>query len=133
LGRCRALPLLRHRRCLLVLDNAETLFEPGQPEGLYREGMAGGGRLLETVGHTSHQSCVLLTSREAPPEVALPNGAVRTFELGGLPVGDAQVLLAPKQLEGTSLHRRCPALSRETSGSTVSFTAGISPDDHHDH
>src|SRR5262249_62323269 len=30
------LQLLRDRRCLLVLDNGETLLEPGQAEGRYR-------------------------------------------------------------------------------------------------
>jgi len=30
------LGLLRDRPCLLVLDNFETLFEPGQEEGRYR-------------------------------------------------------------------------------------------------
>ena len=32
------------RRCLLVLDNSETLFEPGQREGRYRAGMDGYGQ-----------------------------------------------------------------------------------------
>ena len=40
----------------------------------------------------------MLTSREAPPELAVLGTAVRTFELGGLDVEVAQVLLAPKQL-----------------------------------
>ncbi|HEY2201053.1 MAG TPA: NB-ARC domain-containing protein, partial [Solirubrobacteraceae bacterium] len=40
------LQLLRDRRCLLVLDNSETLLEPGQTEGRYRTGMVGYGRLL---------------------------------------------------------------------------------------
>ncbi|HTD77542.1 MAG TPA: NACHT domain-containing protein, partial [Chloroflexota bacterium] len=96
------LQLLRERRCLLVLDNSEALFEPGQREGRYRTGMTGYGRLLQAVGDASHQSCLVLTSREAPPELALLGGAARTFELGGFGADDAQVLLAPKQLEGTS-------------------------------
>ena len=41
------LRLLRERRCLLVLDNFETLFEP---EGRYRAGLAGYGRLLQAAG-----------------------------------------------------------------------------------
>jgi WD40 repeat protein/transcriptional regulator with XRE-family HTH domain len=96
------LRLLRDRRCLLGLDNSETLFEPGQQEGRYREGMAGYSRLLEAVGGASHQSCLVLTSREAPPELVMLGSAVRTFELGGLGADEAQQLLASKQLEGTS-------------------------------
>src|SRR4029077_16671323 len=78
------LQLLRERRCLLVLDNSETLLEPGQREGRYRDGMTGYGRLLHAVGDASHQSCLVLTSREAPRELALLSGAVRTMELSGL-------------------------------------------------
>src|SRR6266545_3508581 len=63
------LQLLRDRRCLLVLDNSETLFEPGQREGRYREGMAGYGGLLQAVGGSNHQSCLFLTSREAPKKL----------------------------------------------------------------
>jgi WD40 repeat protein/transcriptional regulator with XRE-family HTH domain len=96
------LQLLRERRCLVVLDNSETLFEPGQREGRYRTGMAGYGRLLQAVGEGRHQSCLVLTSREAPPELAVLGGdAIRSFELGGLGVDEAQVLLAHKRLEGT--------------------------------
>jgi hypothetical protein len=47
----------------------------GQREGRYRDGYAGSGRLLQAVGETSHRSCVLLTSREAPPELAVLNQA----------------------------------------------------------
>jgi hypothetical protein len=73
----------------------------GQREGRYRDGYAGYGRLLQAVGETSHRSCVLLTSREAPPELAVLGGtAVRTFELSGLDVPEGQVLLASKQLAG---------------------------------
>jgi WD40 repeat protein/transcriptional regulator with XRE-family HTH domain len=95
--------LLRQRRCLLVLDNLETLFEPGQREGRYRQSLVGYGRLLQAVGEARHQSCLVLTSREQLPELtALASNAVRTFTLGGLGVEDAEVLLAPKQLLGTN-------------------------------
>src|SRR5438270_249824 len=96
------LQLLRERRCLLVLDNSETLFEPGQREGRYGEGMAGYGRLLQAVGEGRHQSCLVLTSREAPPELVVLSGSVRTLELGGLDTDEARVLLVPKQLSGTA-------------------------------
>src|SRR5207302_8720908 len=62
---------LRERRCLLVLDNSETLFEPRQRECRYRAGMAGHARLLQAIGEAAHASCLVLTSREAPPELAV--------------------------------------------------------------
>ena len=95
------LQVLRTRRCLLVLDNFDTLFEPGQAEGSYRAGLAGYGRLLQAIGEASHQSCLVLTSREAPVELDVLGGdAVRTFHLVGLGVDEAQLLLAHKRLVG---------------------------------
>ena len=94
------LRLLRARRCLLVLDNSETLFEPGQSEGRYRAGMDGYGRVLQAVGDSSHQSCLVLTSREAPPELAVLGPGVHRIELDGLGLAETQVLVADKQLMG---------------------------------
>ena len=97
------LQLLRSRRSLLVLDNFEALLEPGQREGRYRDGYAGYGRLLQAIGEARHQSCLVVTSREAPADLdLLGGGAVRTLELGGLGVPEGQVLLADKQLSGTT-------------------------------
>jgi WD40 repeat protein len=93
------LQLLRARRCLVVLDNSETLFEPGQREGRYRAGMDGYGRVVQGVGEASHSSCLVLTSREAPPELALLSG-VGELELHGLGVAEGQALLTDKHLTG---------------------------------
>jgi len=96
------LQVLRTRRCLLVLDNFDTLFEPGQAEGSYRAGLAGYGRLLQAIGEASHQSCLVLTSREAPAELAILGvEAVRSLPLSGLGVDEARLLLALKQLIGS--------------------------------
>jgi WD40 repeat protein len=94
------LQMLRSKRCLLVLDNSEALFEPGQGEGQYRAGMDGYGRLLQAVGTTSHRSCLILTSREAPPELTVLGTGVHSLELHGLGSAEAQALLAAKQLIG---------------------------------
>jgi len=61
-----ALETSRSRRVLLVLDNLEALLEAGEALGRLRPGYEGYGQLLEQVGHTGHQSCLLLTSREHP-------------------------------------------------------------------
>jgi WD40 repeat protein/transcriptional regulator with XRE-family HTH domain len=61
---------LRSRRCLLLLDNAETILQREQV-GQWRSGYEEYGQLLRAIGEASHQSCLLLTSREKPREIAL--------------------------------------------------------------
>jgi len=68
---------LRQRRCLLVLDNIESIMLGEAPEngsashaGHFRPGYEDYAQLLKRVGETNHQSCVLLTSREQPKAVA---------------------------------------------------------------
>ncbi|MBV9169007.1 MAG: helix-turn-helix domain-containing protein, partial [Chloroflexi bacterium] len=96
------LQLLRQRRCLLVLDNSETLFEAAQLDRHDRVEKGPYGRLLQAVGEASHQSCLIVTSREWPVELStLSGGAVQTLYLRGLSVDEAQALLATRQLEGT--------------------------------
>jgi WD40 repeat protein/transcriptional regulator with XRE-family HTH domain len=96
---------LQERRCLLVLDNLETLLEEGDPEGNYRPGYQGYGRLLERLGEATHRSCVVLTSREKPREIeALEGlrGPVRSLRLSGLSEEAARSLLSDKNLRGAS-------------------------------
>ena len=95
---------LQANRCLLVLDNLESLLVSGNPEGNYLPGYEGYGRLLQRLGESAHQSCVLLTSREKPREIEPLEGAhrpVRSLRLVGLDEPTARVLLVDKELSGT--------------------------------
>jgi len=95
---------LQASRCLLVLDNFDTLLQSSDPEGSYLPGYEGYGRLIERLGESAHQSCVLLTSREKPREIEPLEGVrspVRSLRLGGLDDQIARVLLADKGLSGT--------------------------------
>lgn len=95
---------LRIVRCLLVLDNFDALFEPGQPLGTYRAGYADYGELLRRVGESRHQSSLLITSREKPLEVSVLQGEksrVRALPLLGLPPADAEPLLKAKGIRGS--------------------------------
>jgi NB-ARC domain len=65
----RLLHYLRERRCLLILDNVESILLSGSPRN-YLAGYEGYGELLRQVAESVHQSCVLLTSREQLAEVA---------------------------------------------------------------
>ena len=94
---------LQARRCLLVLDNLETLLVSGDPEGNYLPGYEGYGRLIGRLAESAHQSCVLLTSREKPREIEPLEGGrspVRSLRLSGLDEQIAQDLLADKGLGG---------------------------------
>src|SRR5262249_26791547 len=95
------LPLgrLRARRGLGVLDNLETVLEAGESAPRYRAGYEGYGEALRQLGESPHQSCLLLTGREAPPELGVLAGAagpVRTLRLGGLDPAAARTLLQDK-------------------------------------
>lgn len=90
---------LRSSRCLLVLDNAETILREGVRTGCYREGYEGYGQLLRCVAETSHHSCLVLTSREKPRGLAAKEGetlAVRSLQLTGLPTAEAREIFKAK-------------------------------------
>ncbi|MBD2102805.1 NB-ARC domain-containing protein [Leptolyngbya sp. FACHB-261] len=77
---------LRQKRCLLILDNVETILNAGQP-AQYRPGYEAYGQLFKEIGRVPHRSCLLLTSREKPGEIVPLEGqqqSVRTFLLKGL-------------------------------------------------
>jgi WD40 repeat protein/transcriptional regulator with XRE-family HTH domain len=95
---------LQARRCLLVLDNLETLLASGDRAGNYLPGYEGYGRLIGRLAESAHQSCVLLTSRERPREIEALEGTrspVRSLRLVGLDDQAAQELLSDKGLVGT--------------------------------
>jgi WD40 repeat protein len=78
---------LATHRCLIVLDNVETILRSGERAGYYRQGYEGYGELFRRIGEATHNSCLILTSREKPRDIellevkALP---VQTLSLAGL-------------------------------------------------
>src|SRR6266571_3675743 len=100
----RLLEKLRSLRVLLVLDNLEALLEAGEALGRLRPGYEGYGQLLEQVGHTGHQSCLLLTSREHPAALRALEGRralVRSLRLSGLEASACAQLLGEHELVGS--------------------------------
>lgn len=96
-GISRLLHYLRSHRCLLILDNVETILQAGAVTGQYRLGYENYGHLLHQIGDVPHQSCLLLTSREKPKEIARLEGKtrpVRSLELGGLDEASSRELFA---------------------------------------
>ena len=95
---------LQARRCLLVLDNLETLLESGDRAGNYLAGYEGYGRLIGRLAESAHQSCVLLTSREKPKEIEPLEGVrspVRSLHLEGMDEQAVHELLSDKEFSGT--------------------------------
>ena len=99
----RLIELLRRSRCLVVLDNFDAVLQSGRWAGTYRAGYEGYGELLKQVGEMAHQSCLVLTSREKPQEVATQEGdlfPVRTLPLTGVDVAAGHQILNAKGLQG---------------------------------
>lgn len=91
-------------RCLLILDNLETVMQVGQQVGHYRDGYDDYGRLIQAIVETAHNSCLLLTSRERPKELASfeeDSPIARCHTLLGLASADAQTILRDKPIEGS--------------------------------
>ena len=91
------LSCLQSRRCFLILDNVETVLKPGDPALGYRDGYQHYGTFFELVAKASHQSCLLMTSREKPRAIADLEGAwkaVRSLALTGLDTKEGQSLFA---------------------------------------
>ncbi len=99
------LECVRRTRVLLVLDNLETLLEEGQSTGHLRPGYEGYARLLRQMAETEHRSCLLLTSREKPIDLAPHEGSrapVRALRLARLDADACQQLLADKEVAGSA-------------------------------
>jgi WD40 repeat protein/transcriptional regulator with XRE-family HTH domain len=88
--------LLRERRCLLVLDNFETVVESGASAAGYREDFAEYATIVRQLAQTNHESCLILTSREKPPGFGVLEGTrapARSFRVDGLNVEASRALL----------------------------------------
>lgn len=105
---------VRQHRCLIILDNVETVLQSGTHTGSYRPGYEKYGRLLQNLGEVRHQSCLILTSREKNREVALLEGAVapvRALPLQGLALAEGKQLFESKGCFGLSDLEWCGVLN----------------------
>lgn len=97
---------LKRQRCLLILDNVESILVGHQRSSQdslnqssnllseqYRDGYENYGHLFRKVGEVAHKSCLLLTSREKPKSIeslASDHSKIRFFQLFGLKNEDAK-------------------------------------------
>src|SRR6266851_4383184 len=99
----RLIDYFRKHRCLLVLDNFEAILQAGDRVGHYRDGYKEYGHVIQQVGEMRHQSCLLLTGREKPKELALSEGeisSVRSLRIEGLSTVEGREILKDKGLFG---------------------------------
>ena len=78
---------LRENRCLIVLDNLESILQSGTRAGAYKDEYEDYGEFLRLIGEIPHSSCVVLTSREKLKELASLEGIsrpTRVLQLNGL-------------------------------------------------
>jgi WD40 repeat protein len=106
----RLVEYLQRYRCLLILDNFESVMRDEAQAGAYRKDYEGYGSLLKRVGEVSHRSCLVITSREIPEEVATLEGdilPVRALQLHGIDEGAAENVLTSKgiQVRAEDLHQ----------------------------
>jgi hypothetical protein len=95
----RLMAYLRQNRCLLVLDNCESILRGGERAGRYCAGYEGYSELLRRIADERHQSCLILTSREKPIGLTAKEGKtlpVRSLQLTGLPQVEAKKILKDK-------------------------------------
>ena len=131
---------LKKNRCLLILDNVETILSGDGQVGTYRPGYERYGQLLKCVGEVPHQSCVLLTSREKPREILPLEGertSVRCLQLGGLDPAEGRKVFRQKgKFTGTEQEWEALiqhyggnplALKMVASGTQALFNGGIAP------
>jgi WD40 repeat protein len=98
---------LQNSRCLVMLDNLETLLQGGDRAGQFRSGYDDYGELLRLTSESNHQSCLLITSREKPAEVAAFEGVdlkVRSISLSGSAEA-ARAILKAKGSIGTETEK----------------------------
>lgn len=124
----RLLYWLQTHRCLVILDNQDTLLQAGDRAGHYQPNFANYGDLFRMLGEANHQSCVLLTSREKSAEVALMedwDGAVLSLTLQGSWEASL-VLIDAKRLVGTDAEKcqllelyRCNPLALKMVASSI--------------
>ncbi|NET35758.1 MAG: NACHT domain-containing protein [Cyanothece sp. SIO1E1] len=93
----RLLTYLQQHRCLLILDNVESILVGQQQAGYYQPGYENYGELWQRVAESAHQGCLLLTSREKPREVGILEGPqVRSLFLQGLSTPSGRELCIEK-------------------------------------
>ncbi|WP_271254393.1 NB-ARC domain-containing protein [Pseudanabaena sp. Chao 1811] len=100
----KLLEYVRQSKCLLILDNFESVFQSGTRAGQYRDGYEIYGHLLSRFSEVDHHSCLVITSREAPKEITgiVERTRVRSLPLSGLSQSEGLPILTNSQCFSSS-------------------------------
>ncbi|MFB8796935.1 MAG: NB-ARC domain-containing protein [Microcoleus sp.] len=98
---------LGKNRCLIILDDVQTILSSGQLAGNYRPECENYSILFRQIGETTHNSCLILNSWEPPREITAlkgENSPVRTLQLKGISATATEIfrqksLLNPEKWE----------------------------------
>ncbi|MEO6860542.1 MAG: NB-ARC domain-containing protein [Microcoleus sp.] len=93
---------LRSHRCLIILDDVQTILSSGQIAGNYPPEYENYSTLFKRIGETSHNSCLIVNSWEPPREIVAlnrENARVRTLRLNGLGAAAGEILREKGLLE----------------------------------
>ena len=88
-------------RCLVIIDEVETLFKSGELAGQYLSEYQDYGKFFEQIATKNHQSTVILISQEKSPDIEIlenNNNHVKTLKVEGLKES-AQEILKEKGLK----------------------------------
>ena len=94
------LDYLQKYRCLLILDDVQTINSSGQLAGNYQPGYENYATFFKQIAELSHNSCLILISSEKPKEISILEGEnqpVRSLQLSGLGA-EAMAILREKGL-----------------------------------
>jgi WD40 repeat protein len=100
---------LRQKRCLLVLDNVESILQAGSKNGCYLAGYEAYGEIFQRVSDESHQSCLAITGREKPQGITVREGVnlpVKSIQLNGLSIVAAHHILIDKGFASPLLEQK---------------------------
>jgi len=98
----QTLDYLRKYRCLIILDDVQTLFSSNQLAGQYKSGYEDYQLFFKQITEVNHNSCFLLISSEKPREIAeleKSNSPIHSLVLGSLGLGAKDILSSHQLLE----------------------------------
>jgi ABC-type dipeptide/oligopeptide/nickel transport system ATPase subunit len=86
---------LRSHRCLIILDDVQTILSSRQLAGNYRPEYENYSSLFKLIGSTGHNSCLILNSWEPPKDIVAltrESARVRSLKLDGLGAAAGEIL-----------------------------------------